>query len=56
MLDSMESMLQSQHALAMARLAVNPNDRLASLMAKNRELALADLRAKQAEMFSYHLL
>lgn len=45
----MEALLQDQHARAVARLAGNPNDRLASLLVKNREQALADLQAEKRQ-------
>lgn len=40
--DPMQAMLQDQHTRAVARLADNPGDRLASVIVKNREDALAD--------------
>ena len=43
----MQAMLRSQHARAVARQADDPDDRLASLLVKNRAQALADLHAEQ---------
>ena len=43
----MEAMLLRQHESALARLAANPNDRMAKLLTANREQALADLRSEQ---------
>lgn len=46
-MNELESLLKRQQDRAVARLAENPGDRMAKLLAHNREQAIADLHAEQ---------